>query len=901
MSEQLRQLNAWVIIWKFEYFNLWNVTISAFAKNHIIPKKNYGDYNNKRPDWLLIDRSNKKNPKVIAVIEYKDSKKFVTEKDQLEAIRQCNNYAQVLWAQFWVATDTNVSVWINPKWIKDENNYVDEKWYERSFEFIRDDEQQKLSSNFYFNLQQSPQSEIEKLSDEVKETYKIIERIIESDIGETKSDLKKDDTVDPTNLAKSVWQDIYVATGKEPTKCLYNVVELFIFKFLSDLEVLEKRYSFSYLIDMINDWEAAEAILKYYAEHIRQRIRDKFPSEFESHSWPDNTTIINWTIFVENWKAVLANAMLFKKSIEKYDKFGPLKNIDKSFKIRLYEEFLKRDSWVKWMWQFFTPRKVVGNIVEMAKVENLQEWSRVCDPFCGVWWFPLEVITERHNKDFVVKWNIINSKIKYFWYDKWNDSDAERTIILAKANMLIYLSELVKNNNTLTQEFARIFNETFKLQTWTLGTLADINENEEDKFDLIITNPPYVTSWSSILKDEIKSDGEKEKFYKINGMGVEWLALEWIIRKLKKWWKAFVVVPDWIFNRLNDHKLRQFILDECYINWIISLPINTFFTTPKKTYILAITKKDKKEDKQIKPVFTYLVTDIGETLDVYRFDTGKSDLEKAKNLFRMFEWNETCFMTDDTRCKIQDISKFKEEINNSWTVDRWWSKEEKIELGVAEQEEFVSTREFEEKIKEIKEKIEEMEEKIHKISQNINIKTTKKWRIKSFKLKDLVNIERWKSKYTQTYVQNNSWIYNLYSAKTTEGGLLGRINTYDYDSECLTYTTNGVKAWTLFYREKHKFSLNWDAAIIIFKNKELDYKYFYYNLYFKFKQYWFNRENKATPSKIYEIEIDIPIKENWNFDLEQQKEIANQYEKINKIQKNIVEELESFIDTKVEI
>jgi hypothetical protein len=39
--------------------------------------------------------------------------------------------------------------------------------------------------------------------------------------------------------------------------------------------------------------------------------------------------------------------MLFKKSIEKYDKFGPLKNIDKSFKIRLYEEFLKRDSGVK--------------------------------------------------------------------------------------------------------------------------------------------------------------------------------------------------------------------------------------------------------------------------------------------------------------------------------------------------------------------------------------------------------------------------------------------------------------------------------------------------------------------------------------------------------------------------
>ena len=123
MSEQLKQFNAWVKIWKFEYFNLWNETIKSLIQNSIITKKDYLDYGNKRPDWLLIDRSDKKNPKVIAVIEYKDTKKFVTEKDQLEAIRQCNNYAQVLWATFWIATDTNVSVWINPKSKKDENKF----------------------------------------------------------------------------------------------------------------------------------------------------------------------------------------------------------------------------------------------------------------------------------------------------------------------------------------------------------------------------------------------------------------------------------------------------------------------------------------------------------------------------------------------------------------------------------------------------------------------------------------------------------------------------------------------------------------------------------------------------------------------------------------------------------
>jgi len=60
MSEQLKQLDAWVKIWKYEYFNLWNVTFKSLANANIIPKKDYWDYNIKRPDWLLVDRTNKK-------------------------------------------------------------------------------------------------------------------------------------------------------------------------------------------------------------------------------------------------------------------------------------------------------------------------------------------------------------------------------------------------------------------------------------------------------------------------------------------------------------------------------------------------------------------------------------------------------------------------------------------------------------------------------------------------------------------------------------------------------------------------------------------------------------------------------------------------------------------------
>ena len=53
-----------------------------------------------------------------------------------------------------------------------------------------------------------------------------------------------------------------------------------------------------------------------------------------------------------------------------------------------------------------------------------------------------------------------------------------------------------------------IFNRNFELKTKNiLGTLRD---PVRDRFDLILANPPYVTSGSSNLKDEIAKNGEAQ-------------------------------------------------------------------------------------------------------------------------------------------------------------------------------------------------------------------------------------------------------------------------------------------------------------------------------------------------------------------------------------------------------
>jgi type I restriction enzyme S subunit len=54
--------------------------------------------------------------------------------------------------------------------------------------------------------------------------------------------------------------------------------------------------------------------------------------------------------------------------------------------------------------------------------------------------------------------------------------------------------------------------------------------------------------------------------------------------------------------------------------------------------------------------------------------------------------------------------------------------------------------------------------------------------------------------YSKQYIRDNQGDYPLYSSQTQNDGLLGRINTYDYDGEYLNWTTDGANAGSIFHR-----------------------------------------------------------------------------------------------------
>ena len=83
--------------------------------------------------------------------------------------------------------------------------------------------------------------------------------------------------------------------------------------------------------------------------------------------------------------------------------------------------------------------------------------------------------------------------------------------------------------------------------------------------------------------------------------------------------------------------------------------------------------------------------------------------------------------------------------------------------------------------------------------------------------------------YTQEYIGENEGIFPVYSGQTENEGVMGRINTYDYDEpECLFTTTVGAKVMTPRVLQG-KFSLS-QNCLIMKSIKTTSVHFFYYGL-----------------------------------------------------------------------
>jgi len=862
MSEELLQrdlINNPEKIGKWFFYNIGNTSINKLKEYGIIQNKNYGKIENKKVDAILV-----KDKNVIAVIENKSPSNFNTPQKKEKAIKQEIEVAKNLDCKLIIATDTIETVWVN---VLTGNRILDENNVELKYNFNPNDE---------------------KLPE-------LIEKIIVS-INEKNDRILPKNLINPTDLAKRIWQILWSISGATPESCLYSFVELFIFKYLSDLGVLKEPRNFESLIKLYNI-ETPEFVIDEYARNIRRKIKNELFTK-----GADGTTIINGTVFVNNDdEAIDGRSTAFEKILREFNSYGKLDNIHPDFKSKLFETFLKESISKKNWGQFFTPLKVVNAIIEMAK-DEIKAGKKICDPACGVGKFLLEAVKPQLNQFYKVEANELKNNIEIFGYDIGFDKDEQKTIILAKANMLIYFSDLIRDNNTITGQFAELFNKSFELKKNSiLGTLATKTEN---KYDLILSNPPYVTSGSSNIKEEIKRKGLSD-YYKVNAMGLEGLFMEWIIRALKPDGKAFVVLPFGAFSRQNDRNLRQFILDECIIDGVISLPGKTFFSTPQKTYILCITKKTDKKEIQTAPVFTYLVSEIGESRNVYRFDIEQNDLNNAINLYSFFKGNKTEFekINTDKRCKIQQIEKFMFEA--IWEVDEWWSKEEQIELGIKEENKKI-------KLEEVSELLEELANNTLSFKEELNADISNEQKtFQEIAITDKHFFELTRGKrITKETIDKNKGNIPVYSSSKNKNSVLGFIDeTYLKKNNLILFSEPSIlvnldgSVGYCFIREDKKYSFIDVVASIKSKDKNIDLNFLLYELRKEILKTGATYQTKLYFNKMatYNITIKIPINSKGEFDLDAQKEIAEKYKFIDRMKEDLKNQMNNLLNIQIEI
>ena len=853
MSEELLQIEPYEI-GRYRYFKLGASTLGQLKDAKIVKGKIDRNLRTKKPDGLITLRDGS----VRAVIEYKPPARFKTAKQIQVAVDQELPVAQAL-GKLYIITSGSKSIWINAH--------------------TGDRVQAEDGSELTFVVDAKALARGEGNTIE-------LERLIDAaqaSLNATNNRLTPPEVHDPSALANTVWQKIWVQTGKTPEKCLYNVVELFVFKFLSDLGVLKQHNDFWSVENIASRSNATDA-LKYYANNSRKEIQELFPSG------NDGTTIINGTIFVnEDGAANVAQAALFVeiiKDLANHDHdFGSFRYIKREFKTRLYESFLRQSAGVKALGQYFTPRNVVQAMVQMAREVN--SGARICDPFCGVGGFVLELLMEKPGlyTQFIPKQGQIGPEITLVGYDKGTDEqEDERTIILAKANMLIYFSDLLAEHHSSDDLRAfcdKVLNSVFRLLRTNLGTFALV---DDEPYDLIVTNPPYVTKGSKSLQDAISKCPITGQFYDLGLKGTEGLALNWIVKKLRPGGEALVIVPNTL---LRHPPVLQALREHCIVRGIVSLPARTFYATARQTYILALERK-REPREQTDPVFSYIVQSIGETLDANRLETDENDLIEMVSLFRQFRAAPGSFVTQSLRCKVFDFGAVAHQ--RDWRIERWWSRSDRVRLGIEQNREAVTHADF----------ITRMDRLVHDLqtmidscrhSNDLNLQS----RTKAAHLGDgslftyISTFTGWTKRALHKLKDDGPDSLPVYSAALDAGAYVaptywGRIDASREDP-LVSFAANGDgSAGTNFIVHESPFYVTGDRTIVRIIDEQIDPRYLVYALRNMKAEHAFDRTHKAVPTNLQDVRVEIPVNDDGEWDVDAQREIAKRYEAVRALQ-----------------
>lgn len=274
------------------------------------------------------------------------------------------------------------------------------------------------------------------------------------------------------------------------------------------------------------------------------------------------------------------------------DKLDPLTltDINSDVKGDAFEYFL-RESTASGndLGEYFTPRHIVKAMVKLA---NPQIGEKVYDPFCGTGGLLIESF--RHIWNMMPRNSSTEEMLKKYTIF---GNEITNTARITKMNMI--LAGDGHSNIAMKDSLAHPM---------------------EGKYDVVLTNMPYSQKSDYASLYDVKTN---------NGDSICVQHCMKAISSTSENGRMAIVVPEGFLFRKDLAKTREYLLERCNLQSIISLPQGVFLPyTGVKTNILYATQVNQRPNKSRTHYWYFEVKNDGYTLDNHRRKTeGSNDLE----------------------------------------------------------------------------------------------------------------------------------------------------------------------------------------------------------------------------------------------------------------------------------
>ena len=436
-----------------------------------------------------------------------------------------------------------------------------------------------LAANKKINLVDEPISKL------IEADFDILKNIISKDLIENESQIltnientNSNEITDYRRFFRSIHNIIRNGEKLDPAACFDEFSKILYLK-MCDYNYHEEKEERNYFdlkkfknvpnktpMELINDWFKL-AISKYYHD-----------------------------VFEES-PELKVGLQTLERVLEKLDDFY-VKDEKMDIKGRAFEEFLPSQLRGKGLGQFFTPRKIVDFMVDLAEVSIKDV---IVDFACGSGGFLIKAFAKMNEAISYIPdqtFSMLGTTKEDFMENLKSNQifgiDAEpRAVRIAKMNMMLWGDgkKIVRGDGLAQKD-------------WYEKEYPILEYNEKTKLGgatLILANPPFIEcKEKEILSNYILATNK-------NSIDAQTLFIERGINLLRPNGRMLIVLPEGILSNDNSIKTREYLLKNCFIRAIVELPTHTFVQSGVdtiNTVVLYVEKYSTELKEEINAILT---------------------------------------------------------------------------------------------------------------------------------------------------------------------------------------------------------------------------------------------------------------------------------------------------------